>query len=305
LAFMIFIPVANALYSDCYIFKYPVNYNGIAYLTIDTKTLIDTFKLKPDCSNLEVYKDDIKISRYVANCNSNSTYVFFRVNQSSLEEVKYCINYGLATVYEPNNITIFDFWDDFENTTRSSAIWSGTYSFASGYNSLYSLYLQQNREAYTSANFSLLFFNFMGTGSVTTTSTVSLSSTSWSFMSISANNYVRFSAGKNQNLYVDNVLGISNYVEPLIVYVGRFVSGFVKTEKIKYCEGDFVVSEEISCRNVNMTSICETNQTRTYCYYGCYEGECVAPYFQRSLVIIGSLIAIFLLLYLFWKLRGD
>lgn len=291
------------VYSDCYTLIYPVRYSGVAYITMNTAELINSFRMKSDCSDLAVFLGDTKLSRYVMDCNTVNTKIFFRVNQSALEDKTYCIKYADWSVYEKNNITIFDFWDDFENTTRSGTIWSGTYSFSSGYNSIYSLYLTANRNAYTSRNFTLVFFNYRGTGTLTTTASYSLSSTVWTTFNATANNYISFSTGKGQELYIDNVVGIANYTQPLVIYLGRSAYGVTTIEEIAYCEGDFAVRESIVCEQTNI-SICRTNQTKRYCYYGCYEGECIARFWDRAINILLALVGIFVLLFIFWKLRG-
>jgi len=271
--------------------------NYIYKLILDTYALVPG-KLKPDCSDLIITDtNDTTISRFVVNCGTSNTYVYFKINISALGRNKYCIYYGNPSHAEVNDGKIFINFEDFEYITNLNwTIYGCSISDTTSYTGYYSILCNKNRyiEAYLSGN----ELNFAVKGSYKVGATT-YTSTTWQLFTASFSPGITRFTATTDNSYLDTVF--TRYVvspEPKTYFHIEESMGVYSVKVESYCLGDYVVNEVINCRGPS----CEVHKNATYCYYGCYAGRCNESPFERSGKLVIIAIGLLTLFYVVWRI---
>lgn len=116
----------------------PLSTNYTVNVSLDTASLISAGKMAGDCDDLWVYNGTTSVNRFVEQCNTTTTAVYFRLQSevpaSTNANQSYELVYGSSTANTPSNDTslVFWFYDGFSTFNSSQWLYSALPSVVGG-----------------------------------------------------------------------------------------------------------------------------------------------------------------------------
>jgi hypothetical protein len=328
LAFSLLLPLSKAQtwwdlswkYRTCFQIGEVAGYNLTNYIvktTLDTKSLIDAGKMNKDCSDIRVVMDNTSLPYFWIECYTENTTIFFPVNLAPYEKKVGCIYYGNPQAYDERDITIFSWYDNFENETlfnqRNWTLYLCSRATDQQYDFSWSLKCISTATKFAYAKVLVnkgneFYFALNGENNVNfyindTLIYQSIPPNVWTIYTsnFSSPSYFLWNSTKAGAYWLDTVFTREKVdIEPEIKVKPEIVYGKQMLYLKTYCSDSYVVKEETVCTQ-DSTLICTTNQTLTYCDYGCWEGKCNPPPYWRILLIIGIIIGFLFLSILIWR----
>jgi len=290
----------NWKYRQCFEVREIGNYTLSSYLVkmvIDTHSLVSQGKMNPDCSDIRVVVGNQSLPYYFIGCDfPNITTLFFPISLNPYERKEGCIYYGNPQAYDQRDITIFPWYDNFENVTHfnendwdlvdcerySGDSYDGSWCLVCKERGHARVKVPVGNETYFAWKVTQGTFSFEVDGN----RTIFYPNREWTVFNQSFQSPAGFIWEKPDSGFggVDAVV-VRSVVEPepRITLKPEVVAGkqivYLKT----YCIDNYVVEERTVC---TIAEGCEVNQTYTYCDYGCFEGKCNPSPYQRIIFVI-------------------
>jgi len=287
--------------------------NYIVELKMNTEALIKSEKMNPDCSDIRVAIGNKSVEYFFVECNTTNTRIFFPITLKPYERKEGCIYYGNTQAFDERNISIFPWYDSFEdealteqrgwNLLKCKRTPSDSYDFS------WSLMCSgEGAKASVSVTGNYVCFAYRAIPK--RDSHLSFYSNETLILEVTPSEWTVYCTNftgselrwEGKNFYLDTVFTRATVQpEPVVKVKPEIVYGKSVTYLKTYCEDSYVVNELIECSLTDGVWLCETNKTLIYCEYGCWEGKCNPSPFKRSVYILGVLIGLLFLFVIIWR----